>query len=372
MRLTIASMLFGAGVFGQTAATNAPIPATGSPSAPNASTVSPREAQVSIEIETSRAQLTAGEGIGVAAEITNGSADQSILVKETSVTLTVPPEMSGANDTRTWFAYFPTEHPPQAIKTDVKTEEFAELVLQPKNTYQVFWTPIDARPHTMKPDASVLSRIATQLNNVMEQVATDLGFLFFTPGDYKLTAQVKYWIMPVTMDKNSTYRTVQKSTVVHIAAPQLVIIIGAILGGLIAYFVLPRSTRDEQKTVTTVESGTKIEAFFVRVARRTYGLFGVCLLSAIVTILLARISETQFLVKVTVNDVWGAITIGFFANYVGSKILERFFPQSERRGTVIGQGGATQTHIETHDTTDRAEESNSTHSETLFEPKPET
>jgi hypothetical protein len=94
MRLVMASMLVGAGVFGQTAATTAPVPTTGASGAPNPSTQPPREAQVSIEIETSRAQLTAGEGIGVAAEITNGSADQPILVKETSVTLTVPPEMS--------------------------------------------------------------------------------------------------------------------------------------------------------------------------------------------------------------------------------------------------------------------------------------
>jgi hypothetical protein len=89
-----------------------------------------------------------------------------------------------------------------------------------------------------------------------------------------------------------------------------------------------------------------IESFAIRVFKQTYGLFGACLLSAIVTILLARISETQFLVKVTVNDIWGAITIGFFANYAGSKVLERFFPQSERHGTVVGQNGATQAHVE--------------------------
>jgi|GEM_PF-4061937 len=94
-------------------------------------------------METSRAQSTAGEGIGVAGEIANDSPAQPITFRETSVTLTVPPEMTGAfNDTRTWFAYFPTEHDPRP-----NADEYADLTLQPKNTYQVFWTPNDSRPH---------------------------------------------------------------------------------------------------------------------------------------------------------------------------------------------------------------------------------
>ena len=53
------------------------------------------------------------------------------------------------------------------------------------------------------------------------------------------------------------------------------------------------------------------------------GIGGAVLLSTMITILLSRISETQFLIKVTITDVWGAIAIGFIANYGGAKALDK-------------------------------------------------
>jgi len=52
-------------------------------------------------------------------------------------------------------------------------------------------------------------------------------------------------------------------------------------------------------------------------------MLGAVLLSAIVTILLARISETQFLIRVTVADLWGAVAIGFVANYLGAELIKK-------------------------------------------------
>jgi fluoride ion exporter CrcB/FEX len=340
MHFVVAGMLI-ASLSGFSATTEAQVPTVtdvGAATVPTPSVArpvasSPKETPLRIEITTSRAQLTAGEGIGVSAEITNESADQPIVLKETSVTLTVPPEMTGANDTRTWPAYFPTEHSP-----DVNSDAFAQLVLQPKSTYQVFWTPVDARPRQPELNASVWRRAGIQFHNLAEHLISDLGFILFTPGDYRLTAQIKYW---VGSDANAiaTYRTAQKTVIVRVAAPQFVIIIGAVFGGLVAYLLLPQSGR-ERRTATTIGPGsTFVETILVRVWHRTYPLFGACLLSAIVTILLARISDTPFPVKVTIHDVWGAITIGFVANYVGTKLIARFFPESERRATLVGQGG---------------------------------
>gem|GEM_PF-2704018 len=46
-----------------------------------------------------------------------------------------------------------------------------------------------------------------------------MRFVFFTPGDYKLTAQLhKYWLGNAVGSRS--YYTAQKSTIVHIAAPQ--------------------------------------------------------------------------------------------------------------------------------------------------------
>jgi hypothetical protein len=61
------------------------------------------------------------------------------------------------------------------------------------------------------------------------------------------------------------------------------------------------------------------------------------LLSAIVTILLARVSETQFLIRITVSDFWGAIAVGFIANYIGAKIFERIIPTIRASDTAAAK-----------------------------------
>ena len=66
-----------------------------------------------------------------------------------------------------------------------------------------------------------------------------------------------------------------------------------------------------------------LPGFIGRIAMECAGLGGSVLLSAIITILLSRISETQFLIRITVADFWGAITVGFVANYLGTKFLDK-------------------------------------------------
>jgi hypothetical protein len=36
-----------------------------------------------------------------------------------------------------------------------------------------------------------------------------------------------------------------------------------------------------------------------------------------------KLADTQFSIKVSVNDVWGAMTIGFIAFFVGNKLIEQ-------------------------------------------------
>jgi len=293
--------------------------------APSGASPTP-EPSVQIEMETSRAQLTAGEGIGVSAEIKNLSA-HAITLREDSVVLTVPPEMTGSfNDTRTWTAWFPTE--------DHGDEEHPKypvvLTLQPRNSYEVFWTPTDARPQPPSKKATFSERAWLPFRNLFMGLFNDFGFVFFTPGDYKLTAQVKCWLTPST--DGPPYETAQKSTTVHVAAPQPIIMLGAILGGLM-WYGLPQARR-QRTTVTETPHRTRLDAWVGRIWQQTYGVLGTCFLSAIVTILLARLSDTQFLVKVTINDFWGAIAIGFVANYGGTRVLDRLMPTSKTKTTV--------------------------------------
>jgi hypothetical protein len=68
------------------------------------------------------------------------------------------------------------------------------------------------------------------------------------------------------------------------------------------------------------------------------GILGAALLSIIVTILLARLSETQFLIRITVADFWGAVAIGFVANYAGAEVLNKIIklpPKDKLNGPSI-------------------------------------
>ena len=56
---------------------------------------------------------------------------------------------------------------------------------------------------------------------------------------------------------------------------------------------------------------------------------GAMLLAAIVTILLARLANSQFVIQVTIRDFWGAVAIGFIANYIGRKMLDRMVPEGK-------------------------------------------
>jgi hypothetical protein len=66
-------------------------------------------------------------------------------------------------------------------------------------------------------------------------------------------------------------------------------------------------------------SGFRIGRAYLGVARRA---ISAMLLSAIVTIVTSRVSETSLPIKVSVSDVWGAVTLGFIAFFVGDKFIK--------------------------------------------------
>ena len=162
------------------------------------------------------------------------------------------------------------------------------------------------------------------------------------PGDYKIFVQVKYWThLECDQQPRTTpgycwdtslagiplccyppplsYRIASQTNIEKVSAPQFAILSGAVVGGIIAFIVVP-------------QTGTGWR-------QRFWSLLGACLLAVIVTILLSRLSETQFLIRVTVSDFWGAIAIGFVANVAGAKVLEIVIPQAHRKDDK-GQRGS--------------------------------
>lgn len=253
---------------------------------------------LTIDVQPSASQLVAGAGLGVMATIRNVSA-VTLYLRETDLALALPLELEGSKGQIFGYpAFFPTEAH-DAKKTGA--EYFSgRIALQPGDTYSAFWT----RSTTSESSFIYIAR----------QISSQLEFLFFSPGPYTLTVTSKYWTdasFPA-----AGYRTVTKSVTLPVTAPQFVILLGAALGGVIAYVILPRA-RPRRASPTSRPA---------RYLKKATEVSGAMMLSVIVTILLSRVAGTQFVISVTVNDFWGAIAIGFAANYAGTKLLDRLVP----------------------------------------------
>lgn len=258
------------------------------------------QSPLEIRIVTSRREPTAGLGAGVSAELRNVSR-KNIFVRPSHVTLSVPPEISGPGR---WDAGIVGYFPGYLGTSD------SVFMLGPGDSYAAFWAL----------DPGLTPKDTTgNLGSVFKQIRTELKFLFFTPADYELTVGAQFWTDSVT--RSAAHSTVKTATV-HYSAPQFVILLGAAIGGILCYLLFRTGPRGAKtKTPSTSHLTSKWRRYYARHGATWAAVFLSALWSAVVTILLDRLSDTQFLVKVSVNDFWGAIAIGFVASYVGVKAI---------------------------------------------------
>lgn len=277
---------------------------------------------IQINIEGTRPELTVGIGLGISAEITNLSKRNAIYLTEMDLTLTPAPELiSATGELVNWWAYFPDMDRKNYYKADW-TEEgryYAVAELKPGETITAFWWT--AATTAAGPKRKPHSAVGQAIGELWATVLSELKFILFAPGDYKVTVSTTYWVHPEQPGSQNYHHAVQ-SKMLHASAPQTVILFGAAVGGIFAYFIHPQARR------RLIDSAPSRGRTFLYVATRRFlqeigGAFAALLLITIVTILLSRISETQFVIRVTVSDLWGAITIGFVANYAGSTILSK-------------------------------------------------
>jgi hypothetical protein len=285
------------------------------PISPPAATEEPGD--VAITLEASRSQLSAGSGFALKGYIKN-KTDKAIALSSSMATMTLPPELLGSNVySFAANAFFPTE----TSSKDDQNVWNRTIILAAKDTYPVIWSWDEIESDRY--DSIQRLNIPEFAKMVVYTVASELQFLLLTPGDYKVGVAIRYH---VDGDPPEVYKTAIQSALVHVSAPEFVILIGAALGGLLGYII--------SRIYLSNESPLKGRFAFLQVL---VGMLGSMLLSAIVTILLARISETQFLVRVSINDLWGAIAIGFIASIIGIRILDNFIPPSksaQSKGTV--------------------------------------
>jgi len=269
------------------------------------------ELLVKAVIATSRPEVTTSGTFGVYADLQN-LASEPITLFPREVTLVVQPEVGRNPDcVFEYDAFFPTE-PNVATAAPLG----GPIVIPPKEHYQAFWGLGTG-------EASCLGE--AELKGVsawVKQRAKNLkSFVGFLPGDYGFSVIGKAYLTP-DGKKANTYHTFVQTAKLHVGITQLQSMVAAMIGGLLAYFVVGLREGGELRTLKREESDNK------RSSLSKWGvilrsLASAALLSSVVTIILSRLSETQFPIKISVSDFWGALTVGFIAYFTGNKIIDR-------------------------------------------------
>jgi hypothetical protein len=253
-----------------------------------------------ITVKASRDQAIAGSDFGITAQIENIS-DQPVYIAPSSFAMTAPPELDSEGP-RDWLAFFP------GLLT-IAGQPYGDtvIVLEPGSNISAFWSGNKPVQSAVAPAGLVF--------NFCNFVGVDCPQLFrgfrFSPGKYTLTIVGSYWDTYEGAKAKSIERHTQATELQEpINAPQSTILFGAAVGGVIAFLLLSKIQPSSPSGWTLV--------------RWIPGLLSAVLLSMIVTILLARLAESQFIISVTVNDLWGAVAVGFIITASGPTILQKF------------------------------------------------
>ena len=254
-----------------------------------------------VTLKASRDQAIAGSDFGITAQIENTS-DQPVYVAPASFAMTAPPELDSEGP-RDWLAFFPG-----VLSVSGQQYHDTVIVIEPGSNISAFWSGNIQHSQIQGPKPGLLLWACTRFGIDCPELIRGLGF---SPGKYTLTIVGSYWdTYEGAKDKSIERHTQATELQEQINAPKSVILLGAAIGGAIAFLLLT-------KVQPSAPSG------WARV-RWVPGLLSAVLLSTIVTILLARLSQSQFIISVTVNDFWGAVAVGFIIAASGPTILQKF------------------------------------------------
>lgn len=275
-----------------------------------------------VTIASSRVSVTRDGSYGVYADLENISQD-TVTIRSTETVLVVQPEVARPSACVEWeWGIFP------ARLTNKDGTQAGEMQIRPNEHYKVFW---DLTARSLDHKDSLQTAHSQGACSNRSQLAEYLGFV---PGDYAFT--VEGIVYAPAQDKELQAHTYTETTTLHVGISQLSTAIAAFVGALLAYFVVAlQPGRDFDKWRSDLPaSGHAIMFLIVLRNALAAGLLG-----AAVTIVASRLSDTQFPVKVSVNDFWGSLAIGFVAYFIGSRFIlnlaNRFAPPSPTGGKSV-------------------------------------
>jgi hypothetical protein len=296
-----------------------------------------------VSINSSRASVTRDGSYGVYADLENLS-QLPVTIRSQETMLVVQPEVAyPAACVGVERGIFPA----QPFSGD--PAKSTEMTIQPKEHYKVFWNLTNTSgevPHNSTAPSGKDAPSKCSEDSWVKRARESLGFV---PGDYAFTVEGIVYA-PNAKAENIAH-TYTETTTLHVGLSQVATAWAAFLGALLAYFVValqPGRDFDQWK----VRSEATASASLSSVQRTRAALRGAAivlrnalaagLLGAALTIVASRLSDTQFPVKVSVSDFWGALTIGFISYFIGGRILativDRFAPPS-KPDTTAGAGG---------------------------------
>ncbi len=262
-----------------------------------------RRSAIVIKLKASRGQPAAGSDFGISADIENVS-DQPVYLNPRGFTMTAPPELD-PDGPRDWPAWLPGPVAGTRPPDDSPKWWDRAVVVAAHSKTSAFWGASNFKRFTSK---SRLDGLCSLLGGNCSTLSNDT---FFPPGTYTINVVGSYWDTQEGAEgKVSQHRTEISAIDLPIVAPQSTLLLGAALGGFFAFLIIPKPAKypDAPLRKAVIYAGHLLSAM---------------LLSVMVTILLSRLSETQFLIKISINDFWGAITVGFVVGASGLKILKK-------------------------------------------------
>jgi hypothetical protein len=237
-----------------------------------------------VTFESHENQLTPGRGVDVVLELRNESP-AAIFVDTAGSLLLFPSAISDGESIGRSCLFFPQLDPTQIAGSTANR-----------------WLRLNSGDETRA--FCDVPKTSGNVSAGQQQAYEESSFFdqfIFTPGDYRVSVIIRY-----TDDQTdpNRHRITTSTNIFPVVATQTVKLTGAMIGGLFAFFLF--------------RFGLELSW-----PRKIGRLFSTVLLSVVVTILISRLSDTQFFIKVSVNDIWGAIAVGVVAAYGGRPLIEK-------------------------------------------------